>query len=111
MKLITVSLSFLFFIIFSASSTSANSNYKINMRANCFINGGANAVCEVCNYQFSRPILCQMTMRGLTSRRFFMNGQQTGVVLPGQCMQGFVYANNPYVDPLIDAQANVSCRF
>ena len=84
---------------------------KINIQANCWISGGANAVCEVCNYQFSQPMLCQMNVSGKTYRGFNFQGIQKGVVVPGQCMNGYVYANNPSFDPLIDAWANVNCRF
>lgn len=104
MKLLIVALAFLSTFTYAVEK-------RVNLNANCYVNGGANAVCEVCNFAYSRPVQCAMQIRGLTSRRFWFNGHQNGIVYPGQCMNGYVYANNPYVDPLIDAQARVNCRF
>lgn len=103
----TLLLAFLFTL---PLSTSANQQ-KFNLNATCFLQSGAQAVCEVCNYQFSRPVACEMQARGLTSRRFWFTGFNRAILYPGQCMNAVVYANNPYVDPLIDARAAVNCRF
>jgi len=100
-------------ICLSALSVSANNKVmnKLYMNANCFVNGGVNAVCEACNYSYNRPVRCAMQIRGMSSRGFWFNGNQFGVLYPGQCMNGYVYANNPYVDPLVDANASVNCQF
>ncbi|WP_417335482.1 hypothetical protein [Halobacteriovorax marinus] len=98
-------------IAFIMSLSTVASTQKLNFAANCWINGGANAVCETCNFAYSRPIFCQMSIQGVTSRGFWFNGQQQGVVYPGQCISGYVYANNSYMDPLVNANANTNCRF
>ena len=87
------------------------STYAVNLRANCWVNGGVNAVCEACNFSYHRPIFCSMQVRGVSSRGFWFNGMQSGVVYPGQCINGYVYANNPYIDPLVHATANTQCQF
>ncbi|WP_372652991.1 hypothetical protein [Halobacteriovorax sp.] len=83
----------------------------VNLKANCYLSGGKSAVCEVCNDSYSRPIRCAMKIRGITSYGYWFKGSQRGVLRPGSCMSGYVSANNPYTDPLVDAQAYASCRF
>lgn len=92
------------------SVISINSNAYFTSRANCFLINGAKAQCEACNFASYRPLRCSLNIQGQTSRGFFFTGVQHGVIMPGQCMRGFVFANNPYMDPLVGANANVTCR-
>lgn len=98
---------FVFVVVGFLSTTQA----YVNASANCWVNGGGQAVCEVCNSYYSSPIACRMNIRGLTANGYWLNGRQSGYVMPGQCINGYVRANNPYVDPLIDANVNFNCRF
>ena len=79
-------------------------------RAYCELNAGSNARCEVCNFESYHPIHCQMSVRGQTLHGFWFQGAQQGMVAPGQCMYGYVYARNPFQDPLIFADAQAHCR-
>jgi len=100
-----------FFFILCSSSFANVEKRGFSLNANCYLNGGSNAVCEACNFQYNRVIRCSMQIRGMSSRGFWFNGYQNAIVYPGQCMNGYVYANNPYVDPLVDSQARVNCSF
>ncbi|WP_372656214.1 hypothetical protein [Halobacteriovorax sp.] len=92
------------------SIISINSNAYFTSRANCFLISGSKAQCEACNYASYRPIQCTLNIQGRTSYGNSFNGVQSGVILPGQCMRGFVFANNPFRDPLVSAFGNVTCR-
>jgi hypothetical protein len=83
----------------------------VNLPANCYINGGSVAYCEACNFSYTRPVVCQMNIQGQTSYGFSLQGFQNGWVQSGQCIRGQVYANNPWRDPLVFANAFVNCRF
>lgn len=89
---------------------SLNTMAWFNFQANCLLNGGVNAVCKACNSTY-QTMYCEMRVQGVTRSSFWYNGFQSGHVSSGQCIQGFVYANNPYLDPLINASATVQCRF
>ncbi len=82
-----------------------------NVQANCYINNYSSASCQACNWNSYRPMFCHMNVSAQSSRGAFFNAFQNGYVYPGQCITGFVRANNPYFDPLVFAQANVRCRF
>ncbi len=105
MKQLTIVITFLLLTL------TTNAQSRVNLKANCYINGGKNAVCEVCNNRYSRPIRCSMKIKGITSYGYWFKGNQNGIVYPGSCMSGYVSANNSYRDPLVDAQAYASCRF
>ncbi len=79
-------------------------------RAYCEINAGQSAICEVCNYESYRPIRCEMSIRGQTLYGFWFQGHQVGSITYGQCMYGYVYANNPMRDPLVSVDAYATCR-
>ncbi len=79
-------------------------------RAYCEINAGRSANCEVCNFESYAPIHCEMSIRGRTLYGFWFQGSQVGAIPYGQCMYGYVYANNPIRDPLVSADAYASCR-
>ncbi|MCF8059230.1 MAG: hypothetical protein K9K67_08040 [Bacteriovoracaceae bacterium] len=89
---------------------SLNSFAWFNVQANCWLNGGTNAVCEACNNTY-QPLYCEMQVQGVTNASYWFDGFQNGYVYSGQCIRGVVYANNPYVDPLVNARAVVRCRF
>ena len=89
---------------------SINSNAYFTSRANCFLVNGSKAQCEACNFASYRPIQCTLNIQGRTSYGYTFTGVQNGLIMPGQCMRGFVFANNPYMDPLVGAFANVTCR-
>ncbi len=95
-------------LLFSTKVTAYN---WFNLQANCYINNYSSASCQACNWNFYRPIFCQMRVNAQTSRGAFFNAFQNAYVYPGQCMNGFVNANNPYFDPLVFANAHVVCRF
>lgn len=99
-----ITLIFLTFASFNASAW-------FNVNANCFLSSGATASCEACNFVSHRPIFCRMKVQGQTSYGAWFKGNQAGWVSSGQCIFGNVYANNPYIDPLIFADARVQCRF
>lgn len=92
------------------SIISINSNAYFTSRANCFLVSGSKAQCEVCNFASYKPIQCSLNILGRTSYGHSFTGVQNGVILPGQCMRGFVFANNPFIDPLVSAFGNVTCR-
>ncbi|MGI4992000.1 hypothetical protein ACRXCV_05195 [Halobacteriovorax sp. GFR7] len=102
---------FMMLFAFVIVGSLSNAQAYVSANANCWVNGGGQAVCEVCNHYYSRPIYCNMNMRGLTAYGAWMTAFQNGYVMPGQCINGFVRANNPYVDPLVDANVNFNCRF
>ncbi|ATH08646.1 hypothetical protein BIY24_12020 [Halobacteriovorax marinus] len=98
------------FLIAVLALVSVSSNAYYTAAANCFLVSGAQAQCEACNFAGYRPLTCTLNVQGRTSYGYSFNGVQTKVLLPGQCMRGFVYANNPYMDPLVGAFGNVTCR-
>lgn len=81
-----------------------------NLNANCYIQGGVQAQCEVCNFISYRPIRCVMNVRGVSSYGAHMTAQLNGIIQPGVCANGYVRANNPYIDPLVHATAVVRCQ-
>ncbi|MEE3079841.1 MAG: hypothetical protein VX341_10930 [Bdellovibrionota bacterium] len=96
------------FLIISYSASAFN---WFPVQSYCQLNQGQGASCQVCNWQGYRPIFCRMNVVGRSSYGAFFNGFQQGWVYPGQCISGFVRANNPYYDPLVFANANAQCRF
>lgn len=106
MKEVLLILMTTFFILSPASA----SEEVFNKQAYCEINAGQSARCEVCNFESYRPIFCQMSIKAKTLYGFWFNGQQHGMVAPGQCMYGYTYARNPMRDPLISVSAQASCR-
>ncbi len=105
MKLLKVVICLLFLAISVAPSA------RVQLYANCWLNGGVSAACETCNYNYNVPIRCQMSIRGLSYRGFWFTSNQSQILYPGQCMNGHVYANNPYYDSLVDASASTYCSF
>lgn len=86
-----------------------SSENTFTQRGYCEINAGDSATCEICNYESYRPIRCQMSIRGKTLYGLWFQGSQYGAIAYGQCMYGYVYANNPMRDPLISAEASATC--
>ena len=94
-------------LLFSTFSMSVSAFYTLS--ASCFVNNGRSAVCTACNYRYT-VARCQMGISGRTFRGAWINGQQYMTLLPGQCAQGYVFANNAFIDPLRFANANVRCN-
>lgn len=88
----------------------ASFGQSFRMQANCYLNSGSSAYCQVCNYE-GYTMLCNIRSRGMTSQGYWINNQGTVRVHPGQCAHATVYANNPRFDPLVDASASANCRF
>lgn len=99
-----------FFLVCMALFSLSSNVQAFYVEANCYVQSGARAVCEVCNHQGS-PMLCEIRSRGLTSRGAWINNRGRGVIQAGQCATTWVQANNPYIDPLVDASASANCRF
>lgn len=97
-------------LLIALSVISIQTSAYYQAAANCFLISGAKAQCEACNFAGYRPVTCTLNIQGRTYSGFTFNGTQSQVLLPGQCMRGFVYANNPYRDPLAGAFGNVVCR-
>lgn len=64
----------------------------------------------VCN-NFGRPIYCDGNVYGQTRFGATMYGTINGPVYPGSCINGYVYANNPYADPLVIVNGQVDCQW
>jgi hypothetical protein len=88
---------------------SLNVSAYFTVNANCFVQQGRTAVCEVCNYQY-RTFFCQMRINGQTRSGAWLNGFQNLMLYPGQCASGYVHAINPFMDPLFFANAQATCN-
>jgi hypothetical protein len=102
---------FLLIVIIPAKIQAQGFNQSFSINANCFTDGGRVGYCEACNFAYARPVFCQMNIQGQTSYGYSFQAVQRGWVFSGQCIRGQVYANNPYRDPLVFANAFVNCRF
>ncbi len=87
----------------------ASANW-FRLPASCFVNSGVSASCQACNYNY-RPIFCSFTTNGVTYRGSYFQGFNNTWIYPGNCANGYVYAQNPYIDPLASANATVNCRY
>jgi hypothetical protein len=88
---------------------SVNTN-AFQVRAVCQLQSGLQAVCQVCN-TLNTAVYCDMRLRGLTALGFTLQEWGQGQIFPGQCMTGYVYAHNPYNDPLTYAEGYATCSF
>ena len=88
---------------------SLNTSAFYTLNANCYLNSGSSASCQVCNYGY-RVARCQMRITGRTFYGAWLNVASNITLLPGQCTQGFVAARNPYADRLVNAFARVHCN-
>ncbi|MCP4911898.1 MAG: hypothetical protein GY909_02175 [Oligoflexia bacterium] len=81
-----------------------------NVQARCFLQSGVQAICEVCNFVAYRPIRCDVVTKGQTSRGFYYTSRNLVQINPGACMNTYVYAQNPALDPLVFANAQTYCQ-
>lgn len=80
------------------------------VQAVCQVQAGQQAVCQVCNGA-NAVVFCDMRMRGYTALGYNLQEWAQGNIFPGQCMTGYVYAFNPYNDPLTYAEGYANCSF
>lgn len=94
-------------LVLLSSSTLAQG--YISLEANCNINS-ATARCEVYNY-LNQPVYCEATAQGITRYGFYAEVSGEAWILPGHSLYLNVNANNPFIDPLIEASAFTDCHF
>lgn len=80
-----------------------------SLQAYCQVNR-AQATCFVNNHLY-QPVFCQAQATGITSYGYAANAWANGWIYPGQSVSLYVYAQNPYNDPLMNAQVFTNCRF
>ena len=89
------------------TSISANA-FQYNMNATWT---PQRAQVQVVN-SYGRPIICNGSLNGQFSSGGNLNAWMNGQFIPaGQNRFLFVNANNPYMDPIVYAQANINCEF
>ncbi len=98
-------------LLLSLSSLYAQEDNKawFPVRSECYVEQGRIAYCRACNHNF-RPIFCRGRIEGRTYYGSFLTAHGNQWVMPGQCMTGQVYAQNPIYDPLVYANAQVNCH-
>lgn len=84
--------------------------YSYSVPMNCSFVNQSYATCTLYNNSV-RPIYCTANARGRTWRGFWVNASGHGVVYPGQFMNVYVRAHNPYYDPIVSARAVAHCRY
>ena len=90
---------------------SLNASAQVFFQAQCQVVNRATARCTFCNYNISpRAMFCRMDVQGQTYYGAFWTGFVQNWVAPGQCIYGFVNAQNPVIDPLTRAHASVRCQ-
>ena len=90
--------------------SAANAQQWFSVNANCSVNAG-NIQCTACNYSYNRAISCRLDARAVSAYGYWMNQYNTGTLYPGNCMNVYIYANNPYNDPIVNGSASAQCRF
>lgn len=96
-------------LLIAATLLSLNSQ-AFQVQARCQLQAGQSAICQVCNNSY-QAVYCNMSLQGRTSRGFWLNEFGNGYLAPGQCMTGYLYAHDPYTDPLINANGQANCSF
>ncbi len=82
---------------------------RVNLNGNCYVNQ-ARAICVVENF-LRQPVYCEANVKGITSYGFRATTYGQGWIYPGQTMRLEVFAQNPWNDPLINANVRTNCRF
>lgn len=93
---------------FSAQPAMAQ-NGPFTVSANCSFNPAVGQ-CSVFN-QWPTPIRCEIRIRGIVRSGAWFTAREVVTVYPGQEAYGYVYAQNPNFDPLVDTGGVANCRF
>lgn len=96
-------------IVFLVMALSFQVASAFSVQGSCHVDG-ASASCEIYN-QWAYPAYCIANAKGRTSYGFWANGVVQGWVYPGQSLNVYVYATNPWQDPLINATVSANCNF
>lgn len=86
-----------------------SSAHAFTLQASCQFDQ-AHGECQVYN-NTGRPVYCQIQAQGMTARGSWANGFVNGWIAPGQEAYVNVYANNPYIDPLMNVSGSANCNF
>ena len=70
----------------------------------------AQGSCFVFN-TLNRPVQCRIQARGQTVMGFWAKVYENVIIYPGQYGYAYVYAKNPYNDPLVYVDGSANCGF
>lgn len=88
-----------------------NFSYGFGIRANCSVENGKSAICEVCNFD-RKPIVCNIETKGLTnaSQEWIIGNAQV-YIRPGSCVNGHAMVHDLEEDPFVFAKGQAECSF
>lgn len=87
----------------------ANSSFAFGLYGRCIANPSV-ATCFVSN-NLPQPILCEIFVTGISASgaRAYVNN--VALIYPGMWEELYVYAFNPFYDPMISASYYANCRY
>lgn len=82
---------------------------QFNMTANCQFNSGRGQ-CLVTNTT-GYILKCALRAQGQLASGHFLEAWQNAIIYPGRYAYVYVYAENPYYNPLVGVQGFANCSY